>query len=54
LITSTTTLSLALLLHISQWRIKDHVVLKEDFLFENDDIFIFWNFVWYFWIIWKI
>jgi len=32
---------LALLLRISQWRIKDHVVLKKDFLLENVDIFVF-------------
>jgi len=46
---------LALLLRILRWRIKDHVVLKKICLFENVDIFIFWNlcFFWYFWITWK-
>jgi len=33
---------LALLLRISQWRIKDHIVVKKDPLFENVDVFIFW------------
>jgi len=47
---------LALLLRISRWRIKDHVVLKKIYLFKNVDVFIFWNFIFfflYFWITWK-
>jgi len=39
-----TWLGLTLLLRISQWRIKDHVILEKISLFENVDIFIFLKF----------
>ena len=45
---------LALLLRISRWRIKDHVVLKKYFLLENVDIFVFWKFCIFFFGIFEL
>ena len=46
---------LTLLLRISQWRIKDHVVLKKGSCLKYWYFYIFENFVFflYFWITWK-